>query len=124
MVSATELMERYKQIVAVPPEPSNFNEEGECTSSFFENKWLRMLLVRTPENPNIVSIEVEVSLSEQKTRDFVTVLREVIEHNEFLLRLSDLGFELDLIGFECMWTASKSFETMPDISVFKALVPP
>jgi hypothetical protein len=110
-------------IIAEPPKMSNFNEEGECTSSFFENDWLRMLIVRTPENPNIVSIEVEVSLPAQKTRNLVSVLKEVNDHNQFLLRLSDMGFELDLIGFECMWTASKIFEEIPDITVFEALAP-
>ena len=117
-------MERYKQIVAVQPEMHNFNEDGECTSLFFENDWLRILLIRTPKKPNFVSIEVEVSLPKQNTHDLVSVLKAVNENNLFLLKLCDLGFELDLIGFECMWTASKSFEGMPDGAIFKALVPP
>ena len=97
-------------------------------------------MLRTSEEPDIVSIEVEVWLpgnnsnngsensnspsTELENEKLGAVLSQMIGHLQYLLRLHQSGFMLDVIKHDCLWTASKSFEKPPSQKIFELLLPP
>ena len=140
-MNAQELMNRYKEMTAKPLDsPSRENESGESVSTLYQSSSLRILLVRTPEEPEYVSVEVEVWLpsfnSENESDetpnsngDFENerlgvILGQMISHLSYLLKLHQSGFMLDVIKHDCLWTASKSFSKLPTRMMFEHLLPP
>jgi hypothetical protein len=140
-MNSQELMKKYKQLAAKPlTSPSIQNESGESIQSLFQSPSLRILLLRTSENPSTVSVEVEVWLpnislsngsegSENTSGDsdnekLGAILAQMITHLQYLLRLHQAGFTLDVIKHDCLWMASKMFEKPPSRDLFDLLVPP
>ena len=87
----------------------------------------------------MVSIEVEVWLPHRKeVRDETSdnsqdsskddnlghTLSRLIELMQYLLRLHQSGFTLDVIKHDCLWTASRSFSKPPSRKIFELLLPP
>ncbi len=136
-----ELMKKYQQLTAKPLDsPSMKNESGESVMSLFQSSSLRILLLRTSEEPETVSVEVEVWLpgnnsdngssqsnspsADSENEKLGVVLGQMIDHLQYLLRLHQSGFILDVIKHDCLWTASKSFVKPPSREVFDLLLPP
>jgi hypothetical protein len=140
MIEVTNLMDKYKQITTSPLNPANMTDEGDSISVLCQTNWIRIVLVRKLDEPNVVTIEVESSLpkcagvySSPKTNSNSTELLEMddrelltgmITHLQYLQRLHDSGFELEIIGPDCLWTAYSDFKSMPNRKTFDALVPP
>ncbi|MFX1565732.1 MAG: hypothetical protein ACFFCH_07065 [Promethearchaeota archaeon] len=140
-MNSQQLMKKYKQLTAKPlSAPSMQNESGESVQSLFQSPSLRILLLRTVQNPSIVSVEVEIWLpnissanSSEASKDTTgssenkmlgVILAQMIKHLQYLLRLHESGFTLDVIKHDCLWTASKVFETPPGRELFDLLLPP
>ncbi|MFX1575534.1 MAG: hypothetical protein ACFFCF_00020 [Promethearchaeota archaeon] len=133
-MKAEELLEKYQELTATPLDsPSIENESGESVAALYQSSSLRILLIRTLENPDITSIEVEVWLPSMnsdydsaKSEDELLgeVLSKMIEHLSYLLKLHQSGFILDVIKNDCLWTASKTFEKPPSHEIFNLLLPP
>ncbi|UCE09697.1 MAG: hypothetical protein JSW61_12095 [Candidatus Thorarchaeota archaeon] len=134
-MNPTNLSERYSEYASIAPEDLEFNEDGESIATLHQTTWVRILAVRRKNAKGTVSIEVEMSLPtcspepESQTRmgpDCLMrdVVLDTIDHMSYLLELNDLGFELDVLGHDCLWTAAKSFSKPPESGVFEQLVPP
>jgi len=133
-MNAEELMKKYQQLTAKPlDKPSKENETGESVFALFQSSSLRILLLRSSEEPGIVSIEVEVwlpgnnsnnDLTEPDNEKLGVILTQMINHLQYLLRLHQSGFTLDVIKHDCLWTASKSFKKTPSRDLFDLLLPP
>ena len=140
-MNSEELMKKYQQLTAKPLDsPSIENESGESVASLFQSPSLRILLLRTSESPESVSVEVEVWLpgnnsdngssssnhasAELENEKLGITLSQMIHHLQYLLRLFKSGFKLDVIKHDCLWTATKSFEKPPTREVFALLLPP
>lgn len=140
-MNAQELMKKYKEMTAKPVNsPSQDNESGESVSTLYQSSSLRILLVRTSEEPESVSVEVEVWLpsfnsengsneTPNSNGDFENerlgvILGQMISHLSYLLKLHKSGFLLDVIKHDCLWTASKSFSKPPTRMMFEHLLPP
>jgi hypothetical protein len=48
----------------------------------------------------------------------------MINHLQYLQKLNQTGFSLDIIKHDCLWTASQSFSETPPREIFELLVPP
>ncbi|MFW9934762.1 MAG: hypothetical protein ACFFDU_04410 [Candidatus Thorarchaeota archaeon] len=133
-MKAEELLVKYQELTATPLDsPSIENESGESVAALYQSSSLRILLIRTLENPDITSIEVEVWLptmnsnhDSAKSEDELLgeVLSKMIEHLSYLLKLHQSGFILDVIKNDCLWTASKAFKKPPSHEIFNLLLPP
>jgi hypothetical protein len=125
-----ELIESFRSFASIDfPEISDTLGE-EITRILFQTRFLRVLMTRRRNEPNVISVDVELSFpfwmdsesqidySEQEVSSHQVELHEflvaMIHHLEYLLRLRDDGFLLGLIGQGCVWTASKEYQTIPD----------
>ena len=132
MNQLAKMMECYEHFKSSPFDELIFNEDGESIESLCETDWTRILLIRTSDKPGLISVEVEVSLPKCVTRhDAKSVkihprdsLKSMITHLEYLLELEGFGFILDLVGEDCLWTASKKSTDILDAKIFEALIPP
>ena len=132
MRSASNLIKKFNKLIQSPIDSSNCNEDGESTVNLLQSDWTRILLVRNIEKPNEVQIEVESSLpkfniiEENQAEGAIarTLVKEMIAQLEYLLKLQESGFTLDVIGQECLWTAFKTFDSVPDENMLELLLPP
>ncbi|MHA1924800.1 MAG: hypothetical protein ACXABV_02000 [Candidatus Thorarchaeota archaeon] len=140
MTEPSELNKRYEQIIETPAKELRFNEHGESVAILCQSEWVRILVIQRQEPANPVSIEVELSLPARSTampsgmrekgdlkiaeRDTRVLANQVIEHLRYMTHLQDEGFTLDLIGQECLWTASRELQESPRQEFFKLLSPP
>ncbi|MFW9833795.1 MAG: hypothetical protein ACFFEK_07360 [Candidatus Thorarchaeota archaeon] len=125
-----ELIESFRSFASIDfPEISDTLGE-EITRILLQTRFLRVLMTRRRSEPDIISVDVELSFpfwmdseshidySEQEVNSHQSELHEflvaMIHHLEYLLRLRDDGFLLGLIGQGCVWTASKEYQTIPD----------
>ena len=141
MTHALDLMDRYRQLMATPLTPATLNDVGESISILHQTKWIRILLIRRVAVPNSALIEVELSLpqsakdpagevmnlsiqGEALRKDAAMLLGEMIPQLQYMLRLKEGGFILDVIENNCMWIVSRRFNEMPKEELFQLLVPP
>ncbi|MFW9845879.1 MAG: hypothetical protein ACFFD6_03975 [Candidatus Thorarchaeota archaeon] len=140
MADVSELMKRYEHLIGTPSKELRFNENGESVAILCQSDWVRILVIQYQDPANLVSIEVELSLptrsmkvqsgeygskvSKETTADTRMLAEQVMEHLRYMTNLQDHGFDLDVIGQECLWTASKDFQESPSQNVFELLSPP
>ena len=138
MTDPSELNKRYEQILATPIKELRFNEHGESVAILCQSEWVRILVIQRQDPANLVSIEVELSLPARSTKvssgirekddlkeaDTKVLADQVIEHLRYMTLLQDEGFTLELIGQECLWTASRDLQESPRQEFFELLSPP
>ena len=138
MTDPSELNKRYEQIIETPVKELRFNEHGESVAILCQSEWVRILVIQRQDPAEIVSIEVELSLPARSTKvpsglreksdlekaDTKLLADQVIEHLRYMTLLQDEGFTLDLIGQECLWTASRDLQESPRQEFFEMLSPP
>lgn len=140
MTDSSELKRRYEQIVETPKTELSYNEHGESVVILCQSEWVRILVLQFQDPANLVSIEVELSLPARSTtvssgvqensdlekaeRETKKLANQVIEHLRYMTLLQDEGFTLDLIGQECLWTASINLQESPSQEFFELLSPP
>lgn len=132
MNQLTEIKKCYEHFKTSPFDELTVNEDGESIESLCETDWARILLIRTNDDPGSINVEVEISLpksitghcSKPTTQVARDSLKSMITHLEYLLKLEDFGFELDLVGEDCLWTASKMSTEVISEEMLKALIPP
>jgi hypothetical protein len=138
MMQATELLEKYQQVVKTAPSPEALEAAGEVIVVLHKTRWARILLVWRVDDPEQIIIEVEVSLpqaiKEARQEESVAcgdhegemgeMLTDLMKHQQYLLRLKRAGFVLDVIRQDCLWTASGTFSDQPSKEVFDLLIPP
>ena len=137
-----QLLEKFQKIISTPAESPSppFNESGETVEILLQTNSMRILVIRESVNPQTVNLEVEVWLpnrnpntfdtesqtaeTERDDEDLSTSLSRMIDHLQYLLKLQQSGFTLDVIKHDCLWTASKSFTETPSRDLFELLIPP
>ena len=137
MTDVPEMASKYAELMKAPVDEATVNENGESLSTLCQSEWVRILVIRRPEIPDHVTIEVEISLpspvahttdadrSDSDVKDNGTdLLHHAIEHLHYLSRLRNNGFALDVVGQECLWTAFRDFTEAPAPDVFDLLKPP
>ena len=140
MTDSSELKRRYEQIIETPKNELSYNEHGESVVILCQSEWIRILVIQFQDSANLVSIEVEFSLParsetvssgvrensdlEKAEHETKKLANQVIEHLRYMTLLQDEGFSLDLIGQECLWTASRDLQESPSQEFFELLNPP
>ncbi|MDF1538685.1 MAG: hypothetical protein P1Q69_07265 [Candidatus Thorarchaeota archaeon] len=133
MTNKGTLFDKYNELVQVSPSSSDLNDAKEAVSLLHQDDWVRILLVRQLDKGDEITIEIESSLplrakGEPSINDGTTVasdlLHGMIRTLNYLLNLEKLGFNLDIIGQDCMWTAFKDVSKPPDNAFFDSISPP
>ena len=129
-LTGLNLVEKYNEMSRNDLVSSVLNPEGELILTLCKTSWVRVLVIRKSSAPD--SIEVELSLPDCDAfgmrpypREYVdTLLWGVKKHLDYLERLLSKGFRLDLVGNDCLWTASYEIDESPKVEFFELLVPP
>ncbi|MFX0077905.1 MAG: hypothetical protein ACFE8O_01585 [Candidatus Hermodarchaeota archaeon] len=142
MMTIDQLIDKYQKIISTPVESLSptLNESGETVEVLLQTNLMRILVIRESLNPQTVCLEVEVWLptrnpntpdteldnteTELEDENLSTTLSRIIDHLQYLLKLHQFGFTLDVIKHDCLWTASKSFTETPSRELFELLIPP
>lgn len=131
MNSKPDLYQRFKDIMNTPLS-SMSADDPEIISHLYQTDWVRILVIRNADNLDWTTIEIESSLPQmiqgehkdiKKATQVQTLIEGMIKTLEYLLRLQESGFSLDIIGQDCMWTAYKEFDTVPDEKLFEIILP-
>ena len=136
----SDLIKEYRRLRAIEANQFTLNGVSEQTVPVYENNRIRILLVRKPEEPNHIRMEVEVTLPEEMwglnaTLSFNELpsshqfalrisLEEMITLFQYLLSLQKIGFQLDFFSTEGVWVASYDFKKEPSKTLFTRCKPP
>jgi hypothetical protein len=136
-MQAAQLMEKYQRIVETTPSREALEAAGEVIVVLHKTRWARILLVWRADEREQVMIEVEVSLPKVvqqvskpssaaggEEEEMGELLTDLMKHQKYLLRLKKVGFVLDVIRQDCLWTASRKFMENPAKEVFEFLLLP
>lgn len=123
---AKNLMDRFRKAIQNPKTSSTFAND-ESVTILDATDWVRILLVRESGDSSAQSVEIEVAppsahLASDGSRR--QLLLDMIKHIEYVLRLSESGFVLDVLGSDFTWTAHKAFQEEPNESFFEFILPP
>ena len=131
MLTPTKLLQLYRRAIAEPIKSGI----DESVSVLYSTDWVKIMVVRDQESPEICFIEVEISLppctidpstntaahQNGTAREFI---EDTISHLKYLLRLESAGLVIGILSAEGIWSASLRAQENPDERLFEALIPP
>ena len=131
MLTPTRLLHLYRRAMAEPIKSG----ADESVSVLHSTDWVKIMVVRDQESPEICIIEVEISLPpctidpstctealhNGTARKFI---EDTISHLEYLLRLEEAGLVIGILSVEGIWSASLMAQENPDERLFEVLIPP
>ncbi|MDO8124011.1 MAG: hypothetical protein Q6364_06495 [Candidatus Hermodarchaeota archaeon] len=136
----SDLIKEYRRLVAIQPDQLISQEEPERVVNLYENDRIRILLLRTPEAPDTVKLEIEIALPDRiwgldanyfsdaiTTPDqpsICTSLQEMVLLFQYLLKLQKAGFTLDFYGEEGLFIACYYIDKTPSKTLYLAFQPP
>ena len=123
------LLDEYNKLLAQSPEDKDPDNGSELFVVISETEWIRILLLKTTQDEEItISIEVELSLPKCVARGDLqnrkTLLSDMVTHLEYLQKLYEIGFELEVMRTDCLWTATKTLDSVPSQELCQSLTPP
>ncbi|TFF91811.1 hypothetical protein EU545_02845 [Candidatus Thorarchaeota archaeon] len=131
MIGCNDLMKEYVGAAhRLKPKQEALQEAIEV---IYQNDWLRMVVATDPSLSDRLFLAVEICIPNvgttnrtrrDDTSQTLSVLRGMIEHLEYLCRLSTAGFNLQIIREDCLWTATRFLPISPEVDDFRVLVPP
>ena len=129
MMNEKHLLDEYNKLLAQSPEDIDPDNDSELFVVISETEWIRVLLLKTiQKEAATISIEVELSLPKCVSRDNIqnkeTVLSDMVTHLEYLQKLYEIGFELEVMRTDCLWTAAKTLDSVPSQELCASLTPP
>ncbi len=138
MVETPDLLVKFQEIINKGPAQASDTEEQESVSILYKTSWVRILVVRSPEDSKSITIDVEVSppypslsptssspSTEKETSNKTQkLLGQLIEYVQYILVLESSGFSIDFVGNECLILASRHFTETPHAEIFELLLPP
>ena len=139
--SVSELVGRFREIMDVALLPLECNEDGESNVRLHQTRWVRILVIRNLVDTSRVSVVVELALPKHANSratecqelveyesmmmtDTYALLEGMITHLQYLGKIHESGFGLELIEHGCLWVVSRDFTEMPNEDIFKLLLPP
>ncbi len=104
-------------------------DTNELIETVFETNWIRLLLLKSlHDSVEYISIEVELSLpkdpSIEKANENGSILNDMIIHLNYLKNLQSIGFDIEVMRSDCLWTATLVLEAEPSKDLCNALTPP
>ncbi|MFW9967082.1 MAG: hypothetical protein ACFFEA_08000 [Candidatus Thorarchaeota archaeon] len=134
-MKASGLADNYRRAVSSPQSMSSKDVGNGIPFILGQSEWVRILFIRGIDGAND-SIQVEVSVPERiggqsSTQDedlvqtqLADMISAVIDHMQYLSRLHQAGFILDVMEEEFLWTATLDTTMEPDEHLFDILIPP
>lgn len=112
-MSITELEERYIRLMSMPLTQLSHYNDREKFGILFEDKSIRIFLIRSMNRIDIIRVEVELqaapNLDEVADSDKIGILEKMISDLQYLKKLALHGFRLDTIENSCIWSLQKQF---------------
>jgi hypothetical protein len=133
MIESCELKNAYRELLEKTITNLDCDDDGDFIVTLCQTQWIRVLLVRRPNHGRESLVNVELSLPEcafemvdisASDRDVLGLLDGMITHLQYIKHLGNYGFTIDVIGYDCLWTASCFFLDMPEDELFELLLPP
>ncbi|MFX1301176.1 MAG: hypothetical protein ACFFDE_09580, partial [Promethearchaeota archaeon] len=125
----SDLVKGYQQLINKHIASALADDHPERVVTIHETVWLRILLIHNLKNPDMVRLVVEVSfpnwvyeipmafnndeIIKESSLSLPGVLKEMVIHLEYLQKLSDVGFRLELLAEEGIWSASTELKQPP-----------
>ena len=101
------------------------NHNGEYYNIVYETDWVRVLLIRSNENPRFLTIDIEITLPNQciynelnqdeiAKSEYQNLMKETLialkKHIDYIVELQENGFTIEMFGREFLYSASKEVE--------------
>jgi hypothetical protein len=120
------MSERCEQIINASLEELSFNVDGVSLSELYQDDWIRILIVREKEESNYFTLEIEFSTPSPERLDVQPsiLLSQAIEYLKYMQRLEKMGFTLELVDQDWLWSAHRKFTESPSFKLFEQLLPP
>ena len=136
----SDLIKEYRRLCSFRGTHFVPNGVSENAVPVHETNRIRILLIRTPQQPRQIKMEVEISLPERMwgldanltinewsspiQSELRMSLEETIILFQYILDLQAAGFRLDYFGDEGVLIASYSFDKEPSKALFAQFKPP
>ncbi|MFW9804740.1 MAG: hypothetical protein ACFFFC_18940 [Candidatus Thorarchaeota archaeon] len=138
-MNLSDLIEGYELLCSTSQLDPLYFETGR-TVLLHNDEYVRVYLTRGPDRWEEISLEIDVfmgvgrrvksthSESIDDSADDVSLSRnqliECISYIEYMLRLEDAGFKIEVVLDGCIWTARCDVVGPPDSQLFRTIVPP
>ena len=120
------IRQRCEQVSLASIEDLEFNVDGVSLTELYQDDWIRILVVREREISEFFTIEIEFSTpTNETTSDNPTfLLSQAIDYLKYMQNLESIGFTLELVDHDWLWSAYRKFTEFPGIEFFRHLQPP
>ena len=119
---------RFQEIVVAPMDPSSIYETGESITLVWKTEWAAISLVRRLTFPISLTVQVEIHMpvlsADNDSINYMAMPDDMVLHMDYLRGLLEAGFDLQVIGEECLWVASRDFKEVPPSELLDILMPP
>ena len=137
----SDLVEGYELLRSASQQDPVYAENGR-TILLYDERSVRIYMTREPQTWKEISLEVEVFLSQPddtmntlpaaegagarrvSQSDTRKLLRRCARYLDYLAKLQHEGFVLDPVAGDCVWTARRVLEGIPDAHLYKTISPP
>ncbi|MFW9962665.1 MAG: hypothetical protein ACFFCX_03845 [Candidatus Sifarchaeia archaeon] len=135
----SDLVEGYELLCSTSQLDPLYSETGR-TVLLHDDGPVRIYLVKEPDIWEDITLEIDIfmgvgrisdsiqSKSPQNRDDYASLskaqLVECISYIEYLLRLEEAGFNLEIVLDGCIWTARYLVSMKPDSRLFEIIAPP
>jgi len=135
----SDLVEGYELLLSTSQLDATYSDTGRIIR-LYDDGFVRVYLTKDPEIWNDITLEIEIfmgigrspkSVQSERIGDAgndVNLSRiqlvECISYIEYLLRLDEAGFNVDIVLDGCIWTARCLVKTKPDSQLFRTIIPP
>ncbi len=134
----SDLVEGYELLCSTSQFDPIYSETGR-TILLHDDGYVRVYLTKGPDKWEEISLEIDIFMGIGRSRkstkselidddsDDVSLSRnqliECISYIEYMLRLEEAGFSLEVLLDGCIWTARYSIGMNPDSQLFRIIVP-
>jgi hypothetical protein len=130
-----DLVEGYELLRSTSQLDPIYSETGRTVLLHDEGP-VRIYLTKDPDSWEDITLEIEIfmgvgrnlkTVRSESTNDVSlsrTQLVECISLIEYLLRLEEAGFYLEIVLDGCIWTARHQIRNKPDSQLFLTMTPP
>lgn len=138
-MNLSDLIEGYDLLCSTSQLDPLYFETGR-TVLLHADEYVRIYLTRGPERWEEISLEIDVFMGvgrrvksahsesiDDSADDFSLSRNQLIEcisYIEYMLRLEDAGFKIEVVLDGCIWTARSVVGRDPDSQLFGTVVPP
>ncbi len=134
-----DLVEGYELLCSTSQLDPFYSETGR-TILLHDDGPVRIYLTKEPDKWEEIALEIDIFMGVGRTSDSVPSesandrvsnisisrfqLVECISYIEYMIRLEEAGFNLEVVLDGCIWTARYLLRSKPDSQLFRIIAPP